>query len=129
MIAEGIAERIENSWGLGEGEVGLSISFPIDNTDSVEDISAKLVKLTEGFEPQDVLYGRRNVDNSQSLVTKILGVEVNATEAQNYLECLGFFIDTDEGIIWDSKELAEKHKLYQTKINTDPVPTKQQSPM
>ena len=124
LIASGVAERLENAWGLGKNEVGLSISFPIDETDTVEDISARLVNLVESFEPQDVLYGRTDIAEAQELASKIIGSKVNATEARNILECLGYFIDEDEGIIWDSMELAEKHKSYLAEIDCRPKPIK-----
>lgn len=124
LIDAGVAERLENAWGLGKKEAGLNISFPIDVTDAVEDISARLVNLVDCFEPQDVLYGRTSISESQELASKIIGGEVSETEARDILECLGYFIDEDEGIIWDSEELAKKHKSFLAEKNCQPKPFK-----
>ncbi len=98
--------------GLADSEEGLSINFPIGPNDSVQSISDKMIKLVSGFQLQDVLYGKRDISEAPDLVRKILGVDMPEEEIYETLEVLGFYVDRENGVIWNSEELAIKHEKF-----------------
>ena len=61
MIENGIIDNIANNEARGQG-LTISISVPINSDSLVGVVSDKLVRLARMFKQQDVLYGRKTID-------------------------------------------------------------------
>lgn len=109
----------QGTWGLHQGEQGIIVHFPIEKNATSEEISHKMLTLTEGFVTQDVLIGRYPLEDAQDLALKIFGISLDSARAIEYLEALGFFCDPEEKLIWDSEELAQKHRAYVTDLSSN----------
>lgn len=71
LIEKGMIDGIFDGKGRGYGLI-FSLSVPINSDSLVGDVSDKLVQLASLFQQQDVLYGRRTIDEiKSSIFTKL----------------------------------------------------------
>lgn len=127
-IIDGIFDGKERGYGLL-----FSIETSINSDSLVGEVSDKLVQLASMFQQQDVLYGRKTIDEiKSSLFTKLdngnyrnnLTIEViTQEEMQQSLpewveyECENMY--TSDGIIYFiSEDLLNKHLNYMENIDT-----------
>ena len=126
MIKNGIIDNISNNDGRGTG-LTISLCVPINSNSLVGDVSDKLVQLASLFQQQDVLYGRRTIDEiKSSIFTKLddgnyhnnWTFEVVSEEEfqQSLLEWVGYECEnmyTSDGITYFvSEDLLNKHLSY-----------------
>lgn len=126
MIKKGMIDNIYNTKGRGTG-LTIMICVPISSDSLVGEISDKLVQLASMFQQQDVLYGRKTIDEIKSLIfTKLdngnyfnnLTLDVESEEKMQ--ETLPEFIEyeckymySSDGVIYFiSEDLLNKHLRY-----------------
>jgi hypothetical protein len=126
MIKNGIIANIVNNEGRGTG-LTISLDVPINSDSLVGEVSDKLVQLASMFQQQDVLYGRKTIDEiKSSLFTKLDNgnycnkwtLEVMTQEEMQQslpewieYECKSMY--TSDGITYFiSEDLLNKHLSY-----------------
>ena len=125
MIAQGIIEPIINLSGRGEGNVVI-ISVLINSNDLVGDVSDKLMILASYFVEQDVLFGRTTEKEIRALYYQkengnyydyaALG-ELTKEELEKRIEEeVQLYFADDEGNLFFTEDLLNKHKLYREKL-------------
>ena len=130
MINNGIIDNIANNEGRGQG-LTISLSVPINSDSLVGEVSDKLIQLASMFQQQDVLYGRKTIDEiKSSLFTKLDNDNyrnnwthevITQEEMQQSLpewveyECENMY--TSDGIThFISEDLLNKHLNYMKNI-------------
>ena len=132
MINNGIIDNIANNEGRGQG-LTISLRVSINSDSLVGEVSDKLVQLASMFQQQDVLYGRKTIDEiKSSLFTKLDNGNyrnnwthevITQEEMQQSLpewveyECENMY--TSDGITYFiSEDLLNKHLNYMENIDT-----------
>ena len=132
MINNGIIDNIANNEGRRTG-LTISLRVPINSDSLVGEVSDKLVQLASMFQQQDVLYGRKTIDEiKSSLFTKLDNgnycnkwtLEVMTQEEMQQslpewieYECKSMY--TSDGITYFiSEDLLNKHLSYMENIDT-----------
>ncbi len=132
MINNGIIDNIANNEDRGQG-LTISLRVSINSDSLVGEVSDKLVQLASMFQQQDVLYGRKTIDEiKSSLFTKLDNdnyrnnwtFEVITKEEMQQLlpewveyECENMY--TSDGITYFiSEDLLNKHLNYMESIDT-----------
>ena len=135
LISQGIIDSIGDNSARGNG-LTISLSIPIKSDSLVGDVSDKLVQLASLFQPQDVLYGRRTIDEIKSSIFTILDggnyrnnwthEVLSEEEMQQSLpewveyECENMY--TSDGITYFvSEDLLNKHLSYVESINAHKI--------
>lgn len=138
MIRNGIIDNIDNIDNNEGRRTGLTISLciPINSDSLVGDVSDKLVQLASLFQQQDVLYGKKTIDEIKSSIFSKLDdgnyrnnwtfEVVSEGEMQQSLpewveyECENMY--TSDGVTYFvSEDLLNKHLSYMKSIENHKV--------
>lgn len=108
----------------------LIIEVPTKRTDTVKDVSDRIMNLVSRFRKQDMIYGIRTVENFYELfcnqyhyltdeeiniVNSILEkgyTNENILEVLKYFPFISYYYDSDEGTFWIDEYYCKKHKQY-----------------
>lgn len=129
MINLGIIDKIDNNRGRG---LAVNLVVPINSESLVGEVSDKLLALASFFKQQDVLYGRKTLQELQDSYFTPLGngyykdkctfEEIDASEKEKRLpEYIELFSDKwyslDGELFFVSEDLARKHQEYMDSIS------------
>ena len=125
LIASGVAERFMD----GNTDT-ISIFVPCDGEQTVGEVSQQLQEIESRIKDQDVIYGRGTPEEVYQSYIPIItrypfyaegcfddGITVEGIIKLGQSLGSDLIYDSEEGLIWNSKELYEKHKKY---IETHP---------
>jgi hypothetical protein len=91
-----------------------NISVPIFDSDSIDDVSQRFLRITNFFKPQDILYGRLDYEQGLKIVDGYVGEQVEMSESERFqfaIDC-GCVFDENLDCFWEEQELARKHNEY-----------------
>lgn len=108
---EGCARGEKGNSGRDDDDVELVV--PINESSTVLNVQKSFLDIVNNFKNQDVLYGFRTLDEAKESYEKAYYYTFeNLEEFVDFLDQIGKVYDEQEGLVWDSRELMNKHKSY-----------------
>lgn len=127
LIECGIIESVMDNSSRGEGNT-ITVSVPINSNDLVGLVSDKLMMIVRQFVPQDVLYGKTTIEEIKSHYPQkengkfydyLTMGELTSQELEERLqEELSQYYSDNDGNLFLTKDLLNKHLIYQKENNT-----------